>query len=343
MSTAAESVPPHRELAERLLDAQVQFVVAELTGDRLLHVIERDVHDVFSVAENLRVAEVLDREQVTQTVLTAIDLGGGSELLEDVVQAFAAAVYDHTANDDYRLGDVVERDPLAALFEKLLSMSTLHERALDRLTESPLVATVAASFVNKIVVDVVAQNRQVAEKVPGMSSLFSLGQGAVSRAKGVSDQLLGDVAGKGAQFALRRTNKALLELVRDAPLHEAAMEIWDLHADEPVSGLREYLDQADLLELAAIVYEIAVTGRNTEYVAVVVDECVEVFFAKYGEHTVAALLAEAGFAPDDVVAELQRHAPGVVAAAQADGRLAELVRARLEPFFFSDEVLTLLS
>jgi hypothetical protein len=46
---------------------------------------------------------------------------------------------------------------------------------------------------------------------------------------------------------------------------------------------------------------------------------------------------------DDLVAQAQQHAPGIVAAARTDGRLAELVRVRLEPFYTSEAVFEILA
>ena len=192
-------------------------------------------------------------------------------------------------------------------------MHATHERGLERLTDSPLFAGVVASFVNKLVADMIAQNRQIAEKLPGMGSLFSLGMGAASKMKGVSDQLLGDVAGKGAQFALRRTNSAILDVLRTAPVHAAAMQLWDVHADAPVSSLREYVDRADFAELAAIGYRLIASGRNTEFSATVLDACVDAFFERYGEYTLADLLPELGLSTELLVAEVQRYVPGIVA------------------------------
>ncbi|MCX5046447.1 hypothetical protein OG921_25070 [Aldersonia sp. NBC_00410] len=332
-----------RKLAERLLDAQVAFHLAELDGERLSAVVDRDVREALRIAETVTVAQALDREHVVATVRTIIDLVGGSALPVDLADAWAGALYDLDAADEHRLGDVVDREQVDALVATVLSMHTLHEHALDRLTDSPLVASVATSFFNKIVGDIVAQNRALAEKVPGMGSMFSLGMGAVSRVKNVSDQFLGDVAGKGAQYALRRLNGATLELIRDAPLADAAMQVWDLQAEEPMSVLREYLSRTELTELIGLIAELAVTSRNAAYIDAVVVEWVDVFFARYGEKTVTALLGEAGVSSDDLVAEVQRHAPGIVAAAKADGRLAELIRVRLAPFYASDEVLGMLA
>jgi hypothetical protein len=132
------------------------------------------------------------------------------------------------------------------------------------------------------------------------------------------------------------------EVMRDAPLLEAALEVWDLHAEEPISELRGYLTQDDLVELARLIHGIVATARTSEYVGAALDECVDTFFARYGEWSVAALLPELGIGRDDVVERLQALVPPAVEAAKEDGRLAELVRVRLEPFFASDAVRAIL-
>lgn len=335
------------DLADRLLDAQVEFVLAELSSGRFAEVAASAVTDASAVAATVVVADVVDADQVKQAGRRLVELIGGSVFVEDMGPALADAIYALSYSEDHRLGEVVDRDPVAALVAKLLSMNTLHERALDRLTESPLVAVVASRLVAKLIADVVQQNRARAEKVPGVGSLWSLGTSAASRVRGASDRyldpLLGDAAGKGAEFALRRTNNAIRELIRDAPLQEAAMQMWDLHAEQPISDLRAYLSQQDLRELVLIVSEIVASARNEDYTGDVLDACVDVFFERYGRHDIAAVMLELGIGRDDVVAGIRRFAPPVIEAIKDNGVLAAQIRKRLEPFFHSDTVTALLS
>ncbi len=332
-----------KDVANRLLDAQVEFILAEFSGKRLTQVIERDVDDLLALAGELTVADVVDAEQVKSAARRLVDRVGGSELVQDLVTALADAIYDLSASEDYKLGEVVDRDPVENLVAKVLSMHTLQDRALDRMAESPLVAAVATRFVTKIVGDFLQQNRQMAERVPGAKSLISFGMGAASKVRSATvDQFLGDAAGKSTQFAIRRTNSAMRDLVREAPLQGAAMEIWDLHADEPISDLRGYLSKAELRELAVLVHDIISSARTTEYAGQLVDECVDVFFEQYGERDVASLLPELGISRDDVLDDAQRLVPPLVEAAKRDGRLEQLVRARLKPFFTSKKVLAIL-
>ena len=334
-------------LAQRLLDAQVEFVLAELTGERFAQVVARDVDELLGVAATLRVGEVVDADAVKAAGRLLLDRAGASPVVEDMAGALSDAMYDLAASDEYRLGAVVDRDAVAALVAKALSMRQLQDRALDRLTESPLVAIVASKFVTKIVSDFLQQNRARAEKLPGMSSLLSLGTSAAAKVRSPFDkhidQLLGDAAGKGAQYALRRTNNAIRELIHDAPLQGAAMELWDLHADEPVGELRKYLSRQDLLELVLLVHRLLAEARTSDYAGQVLDAAIDVFFDRYGGHDVAALLGELGIGRDELVEQVLRFAPPVIEAARANGVLAALVRERLEPFFTSEAVTSLLA
>ena len=337
-----------RDIAAKLLDAQVEFLLAEVTGDRFAEVVARDVDDVLAVADTIVLRDVVGVDDARRTVRTVVDRIGGSAVLRDSVAVFADAIYDSIAgSDEYTLGDVVEREPVEALLEKIFGMHRAQERTLERLTESPLVATVASKFVDKLIDDFMESNRQMASKIPGVGSLVSFGTSAAKSARKAAEKatdgtFIGDMAGKGALFALKRTNNAIREMLRDAPVHAAAMEFWDLHADEPVSGLRDYLSQADVRELALIVHRIIVTTREKEYVGVLLDECVDVFFTRYGDHTLGALLPELGLSGEDIRAEILRYGPAVVEAAQRNGMLGTLIRRRLEPFYTSGPVLAIL-
>lgn len=330
-----------KDAAEKLLDAQVEFVLHELSGKRLAQVIARDVDDLLELAATLTVADVLDPDAVKTVVRRVADQVGGSELASDFVLALAEAIYDLSASENYNLGDVADRDTVEALIVKVLSMQKLHERALSRMNESPLVAKVAQRFVGTIVNDFVAQNRQLAERLPGGKSLFSLGTSAARTVGKVG--FVGAAAEKGTQLAIKQTTGAMRDMLKDAPLHGAAMELWDLHADEPISDLREYLSKQDLREIVVLVHEIVRRARGSEFVGEAIDECVDVLLERYGARDLASLLPDLGLSRDDLVEDLRASLPPLIEAAKADGRLEALVRARLEPFFKSKKVQTILA
>jgi hypothetical protein len=330
-----------KDTAAALLDAQVEFVLHELTGKRLATVIARDVDDVLEIAGELAVSDVVDPDAVKGVLRGAAERLGGGALIADVALALADAIYDLPASDEHELRSVVDRDPVEALVVKVLSMDRLHEEAMRRLNHSPLVATVATKFIGKIASDFVAQQRQMAERVPGAKSLFSLGQSAANRV--LSNPFVGDAANKGAKLAIKQTNSAVREVLKDAPLRGAAMEIWDLHAEAPISDLRAYLTKQDLREIVVLVHAIITSGRASDWVGELIDACVDAVLERYGDRDIASLLPELGATRDNIVADLRELLPPVIEAAKADGRLEKLIRDRLEPFFASKKVQTILA
>ena len=333
-------------LADKLIDAQVAYVLEQLTGDRLLENVEQVVDDVLALAGSLTLEEVVDADAVKAVVrrlLQEVPASTGASEALDV----AAEVLHAGPDEPFRVGELVDRGQLEVLVDELLGLSGVLERALDRLADSPLVGTVASRFMGRIVGEVLQANRAVAEKVPGLGSLMSFGTSAASKVIGAADRqfeaIMGDTAGKGATFAVRRLNKILVETLRDPTTRDAVLQVWDLLAEEQVVGSQRYADRDDLAGLVDAVQAVAATAAGTQAAAALADAYVDAFFQRYGHHPVATLLEELEIGRDDLVADVAAFAPRALEAARATGDLDRLVRARVEPFFRSPLVTALLA
>ena len=331
-----------KAVADKLLDALVEYVLAEVT-DRFDEVVEREIDLVLAAADTLKLGDVVDPADVKVTARIGVDQVGGSALVETLVGPFADTFYNLDAASEHNLGDVIDRDKFQALVAAVLHMSTAQNRVFDRLMESPLVAQLASSFVGSIVGDILAENRKKVERVPGMSSLFSVGDRVASTAAKVGKGQLDAMAGKSAQFALQQTENAVRDLIKNGPVEDAALQVWDLHANEPVSELRKYGSEEENREITGLVYDLAMSARNKEYTLELVDAFIDTFFETVGNKTIRELLDQIGLSRDDLVNEGARFAPSIIDALIANGVLAAQIRERLEPFFASDKALAILA
>ena len=131
-----------------------------------------------------------------------------------LVEAGADVVYDGPA-ERFTLGTWWRGTTSSSIVDEVLALSPLVEEMLDELAESPLVASLASRFVGRIVSEVLPANKAVAEKIPGLGWLMSFGASAARKVMGGAEkqfeQLLGDTAGKGAVFAMRRLNKIVVD------------------------------------------------------------------------------------------------------------------------------------
>ncbi|MET3962655.1 hypothetical protein ABIE44_002589 [Marmoricola sp. OAE513] len=332
---------PEPSLAERLLDAQVAWLVEQLTGPALPDLIAQDVDELLASGSRIPLAALVGPAEVKSLIHLLLDKVPPSSGATTLVAAAADVAYDGPG-ESYTLADVIDRENVESLVAEVLGMTDLAERFLDQLTESPLVATMASRFVGRIVGDMVQANQAMADKIPGLGSLVSFGTSAAGKVVGAAGDVLGDTAGKGATFAMRRLNKVVVETLRDPTTRDAALEVFDLYADKPVVRLDQLGDREDAQRVAGLLHDIVIAGAPTDPVLALVDALVDGFFATYGEDPVTTLLDDLAITRNDVVAQATAIVPGLLATAHEAGELDRLVRARLEPFFSSPAVAAIL-
>jgi hypothetical protein len=332
-------------LAQRLLDAQVAHHLDRLSGDQLAATVAALAEDLLDAAGQHRLQDLVDREAVTAIVVRALATVPGSAAVRAIVELATTVVHDGPA-EPYPIGELVERERIEVLLDELLALHPVLERALERLTASPLVGTTASRFMGRIVGEVLQANKAVTDKVPGLSSLMSFGTNAASRVMGAADKqfegLIGDTMGKGGTFAVRRLNRIVLETLRDPTTREAVLEVWDLVAQERVVGLGDHATREEISGVVDAVHDLVVSTVAEEQVAHLVEVVVDAFLDRFGDHTPAELLAELELDRDDLVADLVTLAPPIVGALRESGDLERMLRAQLEPFYASSEVRALL-
>ncbi|NYG60767.1 hypothetical protein BJ980_003690 [Nocardioides daedukensis] len=338
-------MPTTPQLAEQLLDAQVRFHIARLSGEHLTTTVESLAEDVFSAGSSHQVADLLDRDAVKVIVARALTTVPSSAAVSGFVE-LAVDIALEGPGSPYPLGDLVEREQVEVLVDQALGLTPVLERALDRLTASPLVGTLATRFMGRIVNEVLQANKAMADKVPGLGGLVSLGTSAASRVTGAAGKqfegILGDTVGKGGTYAVRRLNRIIVETLQDPTTREAILQVWDLAAAEPVQGLGERIDRDELSGVVDAVHEIVISAAANQHVIDIGNVVVDAFFERFGGYTPTELLDELDLRREDIVADLVRIAPGVVGALAESGDLDRILRNQLAPFYASDEVAALL-
>ena len=336
-------------LADQLLDAQVAWILEQLTGPRLPELLERDVDDLLAVAGRIRLDAAVDPTDVTRVVHRVMGTVPACTTATTMVQATADQIHEGpTAR--VAPADVVDREQVEALVDALMPLRPLVGQALDRMADSPRMGTLASGFVTKLVVDVLEANRSMAQKIPGVGSLVSFGTNAATKVVGVADKqvqsLLGDTAGKGAAFAVRRLNKVVMDTLNDPMMRDAVLEVWDAHAGDAFDGVGDDEGQVgrdDIRTLAGVLQDIVIAAGPSEPALAFAEAWIATFFDIYGEYPIATLLEELEVSRDDLVADAIAIVPPLVAAAHEDGWLEQAIRTRLEPFFASPAVTAILA
>lgn len=333
-------------LAQALLEAHVAQRLDRLEGPLLPATVAAIADRLLDAVADQPVGELVDPAVVTDIVTRALTtvpaspaVGGILEMVTEIVVAGPEAPFP--------VGEVVAKEHVEALLDRLLALTPVLERALERLTDTPVVGTAASRFMGRIVGEVLQANKAVADKVPGLGSLMSFGTSAASRVMGAADKqfegLVGDAMGRGGTFAVRRLNRIVIETLRDPTTREAVLQVWELLSRESVRPVRSAVDAEELAGLIGAGHDLAVSLLATERVAELVAVVVAAFFDRFGGYSPTELLVELELDRQELVVDLVRIAPPVVGALRESGQLEALVRAELEPFYRSAAARTILS
>ena len=331
--------------ADRLLDAQVAWHLSRITGDDLGDLIADDVDALLAAGRTATVGSLVQPDDVKQVLRLVLARVPASATASTVVGVAADRVYDGPS-ERVTLADLVDREHVDQLLGEVLGLAHVVDVVLDQVAESPLAAALAARFVTKIVGDVIATSRAVAEKIPGVGGLVSFGSNVAGKVVGVADKqiegLLGDTAGKGATFAMRRLNKLVVETMKDPAARAAALQVYDMYAEVPIGNVGRVASREDVHRVAGLLQDIVISGAPTEPVGQLVDALVDGFFAVYADQPASSLLEDLDLTRDDVVSHAQALVPRILEHASTSGTAERLIRAHLEPFFASPEVTAIL-
>ncbi len=332
---------PPTSLAEDLLDAQVRFHVARLSGENLSATIEDLADHLFAAAAKHQIADLVDPDAVKPIVTRALMAVPGSAAVSGIVD-MVVEVGSRGPEHAFTLGELVDRDQLVLLLDEVFALTPVLDRALERLTASSKVGTMASRFMGRIANEVLATNQAIADKIPGLGGLVSLGTSAGRLVVGAADKQFDGVLGKGGAFAVRRLNRVLLDTLQDPTTREAILEVWDLLADEQVVGLDVHLQDGQISGVVNAGHDLAVGTLAHAHVAHLGAAIVDGFFEWFGGYTPAELLEQLNLDRADLISDLVRIGPGLLDALRASGDLQGVIRAQLQPFYGSAEVRALL-
>jgi hypothetical protein len=335
-----------RDRAQRLLEAQIAYLQERISGEQFADLVETEVDHALAAAAALTLNQVVTRDQIKAVAYkyTALLQIPGS--IPELIGEIAERLYSHPANDTSRIGHVIGKDYFTSAVGKALELRTLRERLLAGPYSSPLTAAWVSWVLHRVATDFLDRSRERAGRVPGVSWLLPAGQRLVGVVVPEPERTLhlriGEFAERAARFMVRSTDPTIPASIDEAALFDAVMDLWDDHVADPVGSFRQFLSQADLEDAMVLVYEFWLSFRNTDYFAALLGEGIDFFFDKYGETSLRELLDEMGVQRKDLVEEAMRFGPPVIEVVKGNGMLAALLRRRLEPFFFSDEVLEIL-
>ncbi|WP_149361896.1 hypothetical protein [Lolliginicoccus suaedae] len=336
---------PSSSSSDLLVDAFARYMIEQLTGERFVELVHKEVDHALEAAEMLTLGEVMTAEQVAGVALKYASEWRIEGAIPELSGEIARRVHARTLlASEAPISDVVDDEHFAGLAEKVTSLPAFR-RLLEEIVSSPVTARWISLFLYRSAAGKLHRQHESARALPGLGTLLDVTERITSR--------IAPRAGHSLEIAVRelaeRTTQRLISrthvdgvLSDNEPLVEAILELWDEHSSDPVGSVIAAVDPDDIEDFLILGFEFWRDFRQTTHFRSIVSEGVAYFFEKYSAVTLAELLDEVGVSRDDMIEEALRFAPPILELTAANGMLTSIVQRLFGPFAHSDEVQALL-
>jgi hypothetical protein len=329
------------EKAQSLLDAQVAFVIDQLTGKTLEPRVQHLVDEVLDLTSKLKLADVVTPTMIKQTAHRYAIHHEIPPAIPELVGEVARQLYQLEIHDANQLFDLLTDEQFRELMKKIVEMKQLRERLIHEAVGNPIYGEMISEVLYHGITDYITKN-PLAKKIPGAQSMMKLGKSVMDMASPNAEAGIKKYIGQNINASLKQSEKFLIRNLTDEKITRIATDLWSEIKLHKIGVFRNYVSEADIEDFFVIGFEYWQDLRKTDYYREMIDAGIDFFFSKYGKSTLNELLDEMGVSREMIVAEAMHYAPHVIAVLKKKGILEKLVRNQLEPFYQSDAARELL-
>ena len=332
--------------AEQLLDAQVDFAVAQLTGASFKKLVKEEVGEFFKVATTLKLNDMVSVEQIQQTARKYTVEMPISAAIPELMGEIADRIYNHPGHDNNSFSDLVHDREVRDAVEVILEMGELRQRLITEIGGSTLTLNLISDMLYRGIRGFVMEGTNMASAIPGASSMMKLGKSMMKKAapdlEKTAEASIKKYISHNTRSIIRHTEKRLEKSIESGEFEKAVMGFWDEFKDQKIGELRRYMTRDELEDLLVTGLEIWQQIRQTRYFNALLDEGIQFFFDKYGDTTLDQLIAEMGVTEKMIIDDAHHYAPHIIKELKKRGILQDTVRRRLAPFWEDPKTLEML-
>lgn len=329
------------EKAQLLLDAQVAFLVDQISADKLLPLVEKNVHQALQDAQKIRLGDVITSESIKKTAIkyaSEMEIGPGvPELVGDI----AREIYHHKIFDDHTPGDLMTQKEYKEFLVKLAEMEEARKKLIAEVVSNPFYASLMSDLLYHGIQDYITTN-PLAKKIPGAQSMMKFGKSMMDKASPNLEGALKKYVASNISATLRESERFLNKNLTNEKIIELGMDAWVDFKALKISGFRKYVTTNDIEEAYVAGFEYWKHLRTTDFYKACICAVIDFFYDKYKDTSLADLLADLYIKEDMLVDDAMTFAPMVLDYLKAEGFLQDFLRRNLQPFYESDAVAAIL-
>lgn len=332
-----------KKQARALLELHLKHELAAFDEAAFLAWFDGASAHVFDWFGKVRVDQLVTPDQVKAVIRRNVveqDIPG---VITEMAGEAASAVFESEFHRATRLQDLMSAVEYEEFIDKLLELKEQRREGLNRLIDLPVYQGLISGVLYKAMVRYIYETNLISKNVPGVASMMQFGKRVMQKAmpslEGALEDNIRAYIASNLSYLLKESKTFLEESLTDEELKTSAQELWDVLEDKTLGEFQQGMSRVDLSEFVVLGYEFWLRFRKDPYFQQAYEVVVDYLFAKFGDETVATLLAEMQITPERIQLEASAFAPRVLASLKATGTLEKLLRERLESFYFSEAAL----
>lgn len=335
-------MPPPSQ-AQQLLEAHVEYILAQLSGRPLRELIEDIVDRLFATAEEITLDEAVTREMIKATArgyAVELELSGA---IPELVGDIARGLYAHPIHSRTTLGDLLPDGLFAEFLDKILEMRDLQQWIVHEAVANPVYSALASELLMEGLRGYARQGGERMRDLPGIRRASRLANQTLLRAalpllEETLEESLRKYIQKSLQGLLDRSEDFLLGLFDEEKVRTLVLEAWDIIKDKRVADFKQGVSSLDIEEFFVIGYEAWRSLRTTPFYGALIDSGIDSFFDKYGSTSLREILDEMGITRDIAIRDAIRFAPPILTMLTKKKLLQPFIRDQLAGFYASPAV-----
>lgn len=332
-------------LAEKLLEAHVQYIKRTLTTEQLAHHINDEIKSLIVWLKTVPFDRVVIKAPLLTTITSVMEQfpfenDGVVDAWRGLFREYLSFQLRAQAHQDHCIEQVWSTEAQHQSVEKIVDLQRLRDDLVESILKSSIYAELISDLLyNGIKGFILEEN--LLSKLPGLSSIIKMGKWGMSRTMPNLDAF---IEGAAKTFIINNipntislSKKILENSLSPEYIRRLGIDFCEQVSAKNIAELGRYFNEEDVDDFIKIIESEWQYYRKSEHFMAICAESIDFWLEKYGDVTVGDFLSSLGVDQVDSGMAIARYLAHWLGIAKEDGRLDEFLRRQLVGFYTSEE------
>ena len=331
---------PAQDLASKLKQAHVEFLLSRLQGEQLKQTIDRELTAIFAWGQGVTLNQIVDRPLLVGSIVRWVSSAPFNAELRCIVERCIVAGVQAELNNGANLTSLVPKQEYDKTITHFAKFEKIRMDIIRMILESPIYSELISDVLYHGIKDYVMTENVVVKKVPGVSALMKAGAKSLNKAmpklEAAAEGTIKKFISSNLRSSVELSEKILNNALSESNIKSIADHFWGTISGKEFGKFKEYVMDDDVSDTLSVGNDLWSELRNAEYLHNMIERIVVHLLDDIGDRNLAELVTAIGFDQSYLAGELEQVLPGTLANDLLMGYIEQRIGAELDAFYSSD-------